>query len=44
MAEITKGLRRAGYVDEQTEFRREIFAAESYTHALRICMAWVDVT
>lgn len=44
MSRITEGLRRTSYGGEQDEFRKEIFAAESYDHALRICMEWVNVT
>jgi len=44
MARITEGLRRGGYANEQDAFRKEIFNAESYDHALRICMRWVHVT
>jgi hypothetical protein len=40
---VTEALRRAGHREEAKQYSREMFAAESYDHALQITMSWVTV-
>jgi hypothetical protein len=45
MGKVSRALRRAGVAPaEVSEFRAEVLSSESYDAALRVMMAWVNVS